>query len=125
MVRIDKYTKGINNLILERGKTLYKNNCVEYMETMLDMIYFNVKSNNTYSVEISVNKDFEIEDINCNCPYFQENKYCKHTVAVIYYYCNAVKIQPQEKINNYTIVDKNGKIIGKTSDIDFRQKFLK
>lgn len=118
-MRIDKYTRRINKLILQRGKELYENGCVEYTQNLLDGIYFNVKTTGPNTVCIKIDDNYEINEISCSCKYFAENRYCKHTVATIYFYCNAINVQPEVIKSSSFVINSENNSLQPVEDYDF------
>lgn len=123
-MKINEFPSKINKIILERGKKLYQDGCVQYAETLLDNICFTVNVNGYLNpVYLEIDKDYNIISISCGCPYFLENHFCKHTVAVLYFYCNVLGITPKEDNKSFIITDDDGNIIGNTSNYDFHKNF--
>lgn len=70
--------------ILKRGKNYYHDGAVLSIEKVADNEYTaDVEGSEIYEVTMEINKDGEIYDINCDCPY-DMGEYCKHEAAVLY-----------------------------------------
>ena len=120
-MKANEFTRKINKLILERGRKLYDEGCVNYTEALLDSICFTVNVNGYLQVvTVETDDNNEIIDITCGCPYFEENHFCKHTAAAMYFYCDMHGITPDEKESNCVIIDDNGNIIN-TQNYDFKK----
>lgn len=70
--------------ILKRGKNYYHDGAVLSIEKVADNEYTaDVEGSEIYEVTVEMNKDGEIYDISCDCPY-DMGEYCKHEAAVLY-----------------------------------------
>ena len=69
--------------ILERGANYYFGHSVKRLNITDDKMTADVEGNDTYHVEIELDKD-KIIDIHCSCPYAAKGNHCKHMVAVLY-----------------------------------------
>ena len=56
-MKLNNFPTKINKIILDRGRTLFESNKVEYLETMPDGTYFNVYGNKLYVVGIAIDND--------------------------------------------------------------------
>lgn len=70
--------------ILERGFEYYKRGLVTDFLCETDCIEATVQGSDAYDVTIDL-EDGEIIDIECDCPYAQEENLCKHMAAVLFY----------------------------------------
>ncbi|PNV62788.1 hypothetical protein C0033_07120 [Clostridium sp. chh4-2] len=69
--------------ILERGFDYYVVGAVDEVERTKTGYRANVEGTEDYGVEIEL-RDGDVYDMNCTCPYAQDDKYCKHMAAVLY-----------------------------------------
>ncbi len=71
--------------ILNKGYNYYINNNVIDFNKKNDKINATVSGTENYKVQITI-KDNVIEDIECSCPYAENENYCKHMAAVLFTY---------------------------------------
>lgn len=77
-----KFQDWFTPKILQRGYDYYKDDMVEDIDVEEDHIHAYVSGTELYEVDIDL-EDGEIIDMECTCPYAQED-YCKHEAAVLY-----------------------------------------
>ena len=118
-MRIDYYPLNVSRYTLIKGKELYEKGAVKYLETLEDGICFEVLTTGFNTVFVALNKNLEIDSLNCTCKEFALNNCCKHSVAVVYYYCNSLNLTPLENTYNSYVIDENNKIICKAESFDF------
>lgn len=69
--------------ILDRGYDYYQRGLVTNLKRTSDGVQATVKGSKTYHVTVSV-QNGQVVDAECNCPYAQGGKYCKHMAAVMF-----------------------------------------
>lgn len=73
-----------------------------------------------YEVQIEIDDNGNIEDMDCDCPYAEENN-CKHMAALLYYLENDGKIKSKKMIRN---TDNYDKIVDKISENEIKEFVL-
>src|ERR1019366_427960 len=103
-IPLNQFEQHINETILKRGLSYYKQGAVTSVDELEPNIYFaEVEGSESYEVEIEIKKGF-ITDIDCSCPY--DGGICKHAVAVLFTIqaeelkLEDVQIQTSAKIKN-------------------------
>lgn len=79
-----KFEDKFEDKILSRGYDYYKNNLVQDVHMVDDLIVAKVIGSKTYKAFIQVEDDDLIE-VGCSCPYASDRLYCKHIAALLYY----------------------------------------
>lgn len=83
-MNIKDFEKSFEKKILDRGKNYYNSGCVYSLEKTSDSAYTaEVDGSDVYQVDVELDKNGEIDYINCDCPY-EYGFYCKHEAAVLY-----------------------------------------
>ena len=84
-MNLNNFEERIERKIIDRGFSYYENDYVEDFE-QVDKGEFTaiVEGSESYSIFINLDKNLEIIDHSCNCPY-DWGEYCKHEVAVLFY----------------------------------------
>lgn len=83
-MNLKNFEEYFDTKILKRGKNYYYDGAVLSIEKVADNEYTaDVEGSEIYEVTMEMNKDGEIYDINCDCPY-DMGEYCKHEAAVLY-----------------------------------------
>ncbi len=84
MKKIVRWRSKFYGTILERGKEYYRRGMVHDVKVEEDTIRAKVGSTYFYDVLIDVNEDGTIGYMNCDCPFCQSGKNCKHEAAVLF-----------------------------------------
>lgn len=82
---LENFDYIVDKTILERGILLFNKNAVKYLDSYACSRKFKVQGSEIYDVEISFRKDLTINYLECNCPFAQKHKICKHEVACLLY----------------------------------------
>ena len=91
--------------ILKRGYNYYLEDSVHEVAKNENNYEGVVYGTERYEVQIEIESNGNVEDMNCNCPYAEENN-CKHMAALLYYLENDQKIEKNNKIKNKDDYDK-------------------
>lgn len=84
LMNLKNFEEYLDAKILKRGKNYYHDDAVLSIEKVADNEYTaDVEGSEIYEVTVEMNKDGEIYDISCDCPY-DMGEYCKHEAAVLY-----------------------------------------
>ncbi len=84
-MNLKNFEKEIEPKILDRGFSYYENDFVSDIEQIEKGEFCaTVMGTEEYNVLIKLNKNLEIKEHSCDCPYDWGNV-CKHEVAVMYY----------------------------------------
>ena len=78
-----KWKSLFKSHILERGYEYYLNKKVEIKSNSDNVIVAEVDGSTFYDVVINYSGD-KIEHMECDCPFAESGKYCKHMAAVLY-----------------------------------------
>ncbi len=84
--------------ILSRGRSYYKEGCVEdlYFDSDTDTLSATVQGSYPYDVEIYFDSDMKSAyDMSCDCPYAEDGSYCKHMAAVLYEFSEQKELKIQ------------------------------
>jgi len=83
-MNLNSFEKQVSSEILSRGKNYYNQGNVSNLDQVDDDEWIaKVRGNSgNYTVEITTDKNGEINEYDCNCPY--DGITCKHVVAVLY-----------------------------------------
>ena len=101
-MNLNNFEEQIERKIIDRGFSYYENDYVEDFEQVDKGEFIAiVEGSESYSITINLDKNLEIIDHSCNCPY-DWGEYCKHEVAVLFY------IKDNEEYKNKP--DNTGKI---------------
>lgn len=86
IMNIDNFRNFYSYKVMERGKSYYRNNrIINFYKADKNNYSASVKGSNNerYSVNLYIQSDGEILSLDCNCPYFDSRRYCKHSFAVL------------------------------------------
>ena len=94
--------------ILSRGREYYLDGSIEKYEETQDYIQAEVTGTQLYKVKISLS-DNEVSQMECECPYAQDGKACKHMAAVLYRHSEELKspAESQRMHDSKTFDDKD------------------
>lgn len=94
--------------ILSRGREYYLDGSIEKYEETQDCIQAEVVGTQLYKVKISLS-DNEVSQMECECPYAQDGKACKHMAAVLYRHSEELKspAESQRMHDSKTFDDKD------------------
>src|SRR5437899_1920166 len=82
MLTLDNFEVQLPSVIVQRGRSYYKNgNVISLEETGDNSWTAEVEGTNMYTVEVTL-KNKSITDYSCDCPY--DGGTCKHVVAVLF-----------------------------------------
>ena len=80
---LKNFENDISGVILQRGKSYYKDGAVTDLQGMDNGQWFAiVEGNDDYEVGFRLGKNDKVLDYTCNCPF--DGEICKHVVAVLY-----------------------------------------
>ena len=92
-----KYDEPFTDIIIKRGIEIFLNNKVSIEQQNNNSYLSYITGTNKYEVEVSFNDNEELTNWSCDCPFFIDNGFCKHTYALI----------SKIKLNyDYTYIDK-------------------
>ncbi len=106
-MHIDNFEQHINATIIERGFEYFEEHLVKEVE-QVDQGEFSaiVMGNDDYDVYVRLDKDANIIEKDCNCPY-EWGDTCKHEVALLFYIReNALHKQPLSSIELRIMLDE-------------------
>lgn len=106
--------------ILKRGYSYYLEDCVNDVSKNGNCYEGLVYGTEIYEVQIEIDDNGNIEDMDCDCPYAEENN-CKHMAALLYYLENDGKIKSKKMIRN---TDNYDKIVDKISENEIKEFVL-
>lgn len=106
--------------ILKRGYNYYLEDSVHEVAKNGNNYEGLVYGTEIYEVQIEIDNNGNVEDMNCDCPYAEENN-CKHMVALLYYLENDGQVEKKKKIRN---TDNYDKIIDKISENEIKEFVL-
>lgn len=78
-----KYDEPFTDNIIKRGIEIFLNNKVSIEQQNNNSYLSYITGTNTYEVEVSFNDNEELTNWSCDCPFFIDNGFCKHTYALI------------------------------------------
>ena len=109
--------------ILSRGREYYLDGSIEKYEETQDCIQAEVAGTQLYKVKISLS-DNEVSQMECECPYAQDGKACKHMAAVLYRHSEELKspAESQRMHDSKTFDDKGLYIFTGTTESYERKK---
>lgn len=106
--------------ILKRGYSYYLDDSVHDV-TKNDNCYEGlVYGTEIYEVQVEIDEEGNVEDMDCDCPYAEENN-CKHMAALLYYIENDGKIESKKIIRN---TDNFDKIVDRISENEMKEFVL-
>ncbi len=106
--------------ILKRGYNYYLEDSVHEVSENGDCYEGLVYGTEIYKVQIEINDNGNIESMDCDCPYAEENN-CKHMVALLYYLENDGQVENKKVIRN---TDNYDKIIDRISENEIKEFVL-
>ena len=114
------FEKLFDEKILKRGYNYYLEDAVHDVTRNGNHYEGLVYGTEIYEVQIEIDDNGNVEDMNCDCPYAEENN-CKHMVALLYYLENDGKIESKKAIRN---TDNYDKILDKISENEIKEFVL-
>lgn len=114
------FEKLFDEKILKRGYNYYLEDAVHDVTRNGNHYEGLVYGTEIYEVQIEIDDNGNVEDMNCDCPYAEENN-CKHMVALLYYLENDGKIESKKIIRN---TDNYDKILDKISENEIKEFVL-
>ena len=109
--------------ILSRGREYYLDGSIIKYEETQDCIQAEVAGTQLYKVKISLS-DNEVNQMECECPYAQDGKACKHMAAVLYGHSEELKspAESERMHDSKTFDDKDLYIFTGTTESYERKK---
>lgn len=114
------FEKLFDEKILKRGYNYYLEDSVHDVTRNGNHYEGLVYGTEIYEVQIEIDDNGNVEDMDCDCPYAEENN-CKHMVALLYYLENDGKIESKKAIRN---MDNYDKILDKISENEIKEFVL-
>ena len=114
------FEKLFDEKILKRGYNYYLEDAVHNVTRNGNHYEGLVYGTEIYEVQIEIDDNGNVEDMDCDCPYAEENN-CKHMVALLYYLENDGKIESKKAIKN---TDNYDKILDKISENEIKEFVL-
>ena len=114
------FEKLFDEKILKRGYNYYLEDAVHDVTRNGNHYEGLVYGTEIYEVQIEINDNGNVEDMDCDCPYAEENN-CKHMVALLYYLENDGKIESKKIIRN---TDNYDKILDKIPENEIKEFVL-
>lgn len=114
------FEKLFDEKILKRGYNYYLEDAVHDVTRNGNHYEGLVYGTEIYEVQIEIDDNGNVEDMNCDCPYAEENN-CKHMVALLYYLENDGEIESKKAIRN---TDNYDKILDKISENEIKEFVL-
>ena len=114
------FEKLFDEKILKRGYNYYLEDAVHDVTRNGNHYEGLVYGTEIYEVQIEIDDNGNVEDMDCDCPYAEENN-CKHMVALLYYLENDGKIESKKIIRNK---DNYDKILDKISENEIKEFVL-
>ena len=114
------FEKLFDEKILKRGYNYYLEDAVHDVTRNGNHYEGLVYGTEIYEVQIEIDDNGNVEDMNCDCPYAEENN-CKHMVALLYYLENDGKVESKKAIRN---TDNYDKILDKISENEIKEFVL-
>lgn len=106
--------------ILKRGYNYYLEDFVHEVNKKGSCYEGLVYGTEIYEVKIEINNNGNVEDMNCDCPYAEENN-CKHMAALLYYLENDGQVENKKKIRD---TDNYDKIIDRIPEDEIKEFVL-
>lgn len=106
--------------ILKRGYNYYLEDSVHDVSRNGNHYEGLVYGTEIYEVQIEIDNNGNVEHMDCDCPYAEENN-CKHMVALLYYLENDGEIESKKAIRN---TDNYEKILDKISENEIKEFVL-
>ena len=114
------FEKLFDEKILKRGYNYYLEDAVHDVTRNGNHYEGLVYGTEIYEVQIEIDDNGNVEDMDCDCPYAEENN-CKHMVALLYYLENDGEIESKKIIRN---TDNYDKILDKISENEIKEFVL-
>ena len=118
-MKID-FEKLFDEKILKRGYNYYLEDAVHDVTRNGNHYEGLVYGTEIYEVQIEIDNNGNVEHMDCDCPYAEENN-CKHMVALLYYLENDGEIESKKAIRN---TDNYDKILDKISENEIKEFVL-
>lgn len=106
--------------ILKRGYSYYLDESVHDVTRNGNCYEGLVYGTEIYEVRVEIDEEGNVEDMDCDCPYAEENN-CKHMAALLYYIENDGKIESKKIIRN---TDNFDKIVDRISGNEMKEFVL-
>ena len=114
------FEKLFDEKILKRGYNYYLEDAVHDVTRNGNHYEGLVYGTEIYEVQIEIDDNGNVEDMDCDCPYAEENN-CKHMVALLYYLENDGEIESKKAIRN---TDNYDKILDRISENEIKEFVL-
>ena len=114
------FEKLFDEKILKRGYNYYLEDAVHDVTRNGNHYEGLVYGTEIYEVQIEIDNNGNVEHMDCDCPYAEENN-CKHMVALLYYLENDGEIESKKAIRN---TDNYDKILDKISENEIKEFVL-
>lgn len=106
--------------ILKRGYSYYLEDSVHDVTKNGNCYEGLVYGTEIYEVQVEINENGNVENMDCDCPYAEENN-CKHMAALLYYIENDGEIENKKIIRN---IDNFDKILDRISENEIKEFVL-
>lgn len=106
--------------ILKRGYSYYLEDSVHDVTKNGNSYEGLVYGTEIYEVQVKIDENGNVEDMDCDCPYAEENN-CKHMAAILYYLENDEQIKSKKIIRN---TDSFDKIVDRISENEIKEFIL-
>lgn len=106
--------------ILKRGYSYYLDDSVHDVTKNGNCYEGLVYGTEIYEVQVEIDEEGNVEDMDCDCPYAEENN-CKHMAALLYYIENDGKIESKKIMRN---TDNFDKIVDRISENEIKEFVL-
>ena len=103
--------------ILERGYNYYLEDSVHEVTKNGNYYEGLVYGTEIYEVQVKINSNGNVEDMDCDCPYAEENN-CKHMAAFLYYLENEGQVESKKITRN---TDNYDKIVSRISENEIKE----
>ena len=103
--------------ILERGYNYYLEDSVHEVTKNGNYYEGLVYGTEIYEVQVKINRNGNVEDMDCDCPYAEENN-CKHMAALLYYLENEGQVESKKLTRN---TDNYDKIVSSISENEIKE----
>ena len=103
--------------ILERGYNYYLEDSVHEVTKNGNYYEGLVYGTEIYEVQVKINRNGNVEDMDCDCPYAEENN-CKHMAALLYYLENEGQVESKKLTRN---TDNYDKIVSSISEHEIKE----
>ncbi len=103
--------------ILERGYNYYLEDSVHEVTKNGNYYEGLVYGTEIYEVQVKINRNGNVEDMDCDCPYAEENN-CKHMAALLYYLENEGQVESKKLVRN---TDNYDKIVSRISENEIKE----